>query len=255
MRWLNRDPIEEDGGINLYAFCRNDAIIGIDVLGLSAFILLYDSVDPLFKTWAKDIRNRIRSNLLTRYGSGPLKYDSRKDIIYMIPVRGKESLNEISKIDDIKYLASFGHGADGKFWWGYIDKNNSKRSIVTGMNNYKLNDPKIVDKVPLSILNYKYNKCDFLIELYHCTSAREFETDKEGLLVFSNPSETKPKIANRNSTYRSSSIFALKQMLQKNNPQTKFNVVGSIDGVSNGFPFFRGWPRANGEITRIEVVP
>ena len=255
MRWLNRDPIEETGGINLYAFCGNDAIIGIDVLGLSAFILLYDSVDPLFKTWANDIRNRIRSNLLTRYGSGPLKYDSRKDIIYMIPVRGKESLNEISKIDDIKYLASFGHGADGKFWWGYIDKNNSKRSIVTGMNNYKLNDPKIVDKVPLSILNYKYNKCDFLIELYHCTSAREFETDKEGLLVFSNPSETKPKIANRNSTYRSSSIFALKQMLQKNNPQTKFNVVGSIDGVSNGFPFFRGWPRANGEITRIEVVP
>jgi RHS repeat-associated protein len=23
MRWLNRDPIEEDGGINLYAFCGN----------------------------------------------------------------------------------------------------------------------------------------------------------------------------------------------------------------------------------------
>jgi hypothetical protein len=60
MRWLNRDPIEEDGGINLYAFCRNDAIIGIDVLGLSAFILLYDSVDPLFKTWAKDIRDSVK---------------------------------------------------------------------------------------------------------------------------------------------------------------------------------------------------
>lgn len=23
MRWLNRDPIEEDGGINLYTFCGN----------------------------------------------------------------------------------------------------------------------------------------------------------------------------------------------------------------------------------------
>lgn len=34
MRWLNRDPIEEDGGINLYAFCGNNSISKYDVLGL-----------------------------------------------------------------------------------------------------------------------------------------------------------------------------------------------------------------------------
>ena len=32
-RWLNRDPIEEDGGENLYAFCENDAISKYDALG------------------------------------------------------------------------------------------------------------------------------------------------------------------------------------------------------------------------------
>lgn len=32
MRWLSRDPIEEAGGINLYASCEN-SIMGVDVLG------------------------------------------------------------------------------------------------------------------------------------------------------------------------------------------------------------------------------
>jgi RHS repeat-associated protein len=33
-RWLNRDPIEEEGGINLYQFCGNDPIDYFDPLGL-----------------------------------------------------------------------------------------------------------------------------------------------------------------------------------------------------------------------------
>ena len=32
-RWLSRDPIEERGGIGLYGFYRNSAVIGFDVLG------------------------------------------------------------------------------------------------------------------------------------------------------------------------------------------------------------------------------
>ena len=30
---MSRDPIEEEGGINLYIFCENDALTGVDVLG------------------------------------------------------------------------------------------------------------------------------------------------------------------------------------------------------------------------------
>ena len=33
MRWLNRDPLEEDGGLNLYAFCDNASIFLTDSLG------------------------------------------------------------------------------------------------------------------------------------------------------------------------------------------------------------------------------
>ncbi|MBO4288391.1 MAG: RHS repeat-associated core domain-containing protein [Kiritimatiellae bacterium] len=33
MRWLNRDTIEEDGGVNIYSFCRNNPIYQIDRLG------------------------------------------------------------------------------------------------------------------------------------------------------------------------------------------------------------------------------
>ena len=34
-RWLSRDPIGEEGGANLYAMCGNDAVNGVDPLGLS----------------------------------------------------------------------------------------------------------------------------------------------------------------------------------------------------------------------------
>src|SRR5690606_4446269 len=33
-RWLNRDPIEEQGGVNLYGFVGNDPVNRIDYLGL-----------------------------------------------------------------------------------------------------------------------------------------------------------------------------------------------------------------------------
>jgi hypothetical protein len=34
--WPGRDPIGENGGINLYAFVRNDGVNGLDILGLQA---------------------------------------------------------------------------------------------------------------------------------------------------------------------------------------------------------------------------
>jgi hypothetical protein len=33
-RWLSRDPLAENGGVNLYAFCNNDPVNGVDGLGL-----------------------------------------------------------------------------------------------------------------------------------------------------------------------------------------------------------------------------
>ena len=41
MRWLTRDPIEEDGGVNLYAFNANNSVRYIDRLGLYLWYVLY----------------------------------------------------------------------------------------------------------------------------------------------------------------------------------------------------------------------
>ncbi|HON07759.1 MAG TPA: RHS repeat-associated core domain-containing protein, partial [Verrucomicrobiota bacterium] len=36
-RWISRDPMEEDGGVNLYGFVGNQTTIAIDTLGLSLY--------------------------------------------------------------------------------------------------------------------------------------------------------------------------------------------------------------------------
>ena len=38
MRWLNPDPIVEEGGENLYLFCRNNGISQYDILGLKCTV-------------------------------------------------------------------------------------------------------------------------------------------------------------------------------------------------------------------------
>lgn len=38
-RWLNRDPIEEDGGVNLYSLINNNPIAEIDCLGLAIIVI------------------------------------------------------------------------------------------------------------------------------------------------------------------------------------------------------------------------
>jgi len=39
-RWVNRDPIAEEGGVNLYAFCGNNGVKRVDVLGLSDLTII-----------------------------------------------------------------------------------------------------------------------------------------------------------------------------------------------------------------------
>lgn len=38
MRWLNRDPIEEEGGVNLYEFCGNATPYRFDKLGKNIYV-------------------------------------------------------------------------------------------------------------------------------------------------------------------------------------------------------------------------
>jgi len=48
-RWVNRDPVEENGGLNVYGFCKNELFIKTDVVGLipEGYILdIVKSADP-----------------------------------------------------------------------------------------------------------------------------------------------------------------------------------------------------------------
>ena len=49
-RWLNRDPIEEAGGDNLYAFCGNNGVNKVDALGLMALVIHVQGFEPYVKT-------------------------------------------------------------------------------------------------------------------------------------------------------------------------------------------------------------
>ena len=46
MRWLNRDPIEEQGGENLYAFCKNNPIFAHDISGLKCTQISTPQIKP-----------------------------------------------------------------------------------------------------------------------------------------------------------------------------------------------------------------
>ena len=60
MRWLNRDPIEEDGGLNLYGFCGNNGVVKYDKDGRAYFAVR--GLGPITKPlkWS-DFMSGIRS--------------------------------------------------------------------------------------------------------------------------------------------------------------------------------------------------
>ena len=77
MRWLNRDPIEEYGGFNLYGFCRNNAIRMYDKDGRAYFIKRrLDNVpwiDYFAQNAERDVANReaVHEQLIFEDGKTP----------------------------------------------------------------------------------------------------------------------------------------------------------------------------------------
>ena len=65
MRWLNRDPIEERGGINLYAFCRNNPIGLYDAYGCEVRISQENSVITVTLNITIYYANKIELNART----------------------------------------------------------------------------------------------------------------------------------------------------------------------------------------------
>ena len=60
-RWPSRDPIEEEGGVNLYAFAGNDGVNGMDLLGM-----IVVGIDGTWEN-ADDIKNNPDSSNTRRF--------------------------------------------------------------------------------------------------------------------------------------------------------------------------------------------
>jgi len=60
-KWLSADPLEERGGLNLYAFCSSDPVNNVDPLGLAAYFFggtgnsldedAWSNVEILYRAW------------------------------------------------------------------------------------------------------------------------------------------------------------------------------------------------------------
>ena len=60
-RWLNRDPIAEKGGLNLYGMCRNDAVNKWDYLGWADMMDPWSSKQPNVGAKRGDIQDIINA--------------------------------------------------------------------------------------------------------------------------------------------------------------------------------------------------
>jgi len=85
-RWLSRDPIAEQGGLNLYGYCLNDPINHVDPFGLSS-VAAPDPFDPCkdpcgdlldsIKDLARHVRGRYNDMLFDRGGLWGSRFSGR----------------------------------------------------------------------------------------------------------------------------------------------------------------------------------
>jgi len=123
-RWLSRDPIEEQGGVNLYGFVGNDGVDKLDMLGLATYFAIYyenavRDPDGSFKRAAETWKKNIESNS---------SFDPACDVVILKSVKTENDFvtawNEIKKEAEdrkaslpngyrISEGAVFVHGSEG----------------------------------------------------------------------------------------------------------------------------------------------
>jgi hypothetical protein len=242
--------------MNLYQYEKSSPLAFVDPTGLAAYVLIYGDFDPMFKTWAEADKKKIETNSPTYYDEKAKKFDPAKDQIHMIPITGPQDFDQLNNITDIAYLASFGHGQNGKIWWGYKAKDGTERRAVTGIPGYRLAEPKVVDPIDFSRLaKLNFTACP-LIEFYHCSTAQMFGVDKNGVLQYpdADPTHIEPKGPD-GSARQESVISYFKQLLEQAHKGIQYRIMGSEGPIDNGWPWFRGWPRPTAGTEKKKTEP
>ena len=138
-RWINRDPIEEKGGLNLYGFCVNDGVNWFDALGthrmLTGALIFKRGVNLDLEGYAY-ARKIIRylDNLNQKKDSNGRKYFKTqiKDLV-TTPIADVKSDVEKSP-DDVYLIAHGGLLVNGSAWKARTYLWNNKDTVIEGLD-------------------------------------------------------------------------------------------------------------------------
>jgi RHS repeat-associated core domain len=111
-RFLNRDPIEEEGGINLYGFCGNDGVNYYDYLGLDSQSDNKSFAEEAERAAREAAMDRARGEIIAKYGITGLAFGeggSDRDVINAY-VDGYNGF-----VDNFNASVQSRGGADGNF--------------------------------------------------------------------------------------------------------------------------------------------
>ncbi|MGI5870356.1 MAG: RHS repeat domain-containing protein [Kiritimatiellia bacterium] len=138
-RWLNRDPIEEEGGRNLYAFCGNDGVNQWDFLGMNRMLtgsLMFvkgKSVRQEGFEKAREIIRLVENLNLLRTKNGQRRYDAQIKDLVVTPLEAVKKEVE-SNADNIYIVAHGGLQINGMGWGQYTYYWNKRDKVVEGID-------------------------------------------------------------------------------------------------------------------------
>ena len=104
-RWINRDPLGEEGGVNLYGFVGNNPVNSVDIYGLDALYLVgRNKNEPSFFL-----------DHALHYAAEYEKQTGKN--AYVVEVRSYDDITSaLQHYKDIDHLEYVGHGGPGKLY-------------------------------------------------------------------------------------------------------------------------------------------
>jgi RHS repeat-associated protein len=104
-KWLNRDPLAESGGLNLYGFCHNDPTNSIDPLGLegrggASFGIAGYFVNRVFGGSSDDSASATAANVVRASGGAAAQFLHKEDIRKVVDVSTGQTMPLAEKAVD-----------------------------------------------------------------------------------------------------------------------------------------------------------
>jgi len=124
-RWPNRDPIEEQGGVNLYGFVGNDSVNAADLFGLKT-IKLNVTYDDSYSGEVVDAANRLKTSIEARLKKCCTEFQKACDVSVELNFSNIVSLPRPKKYVTINDLNKVTH---------YLDKSDGTPVIFTNVVN------------------------------------------------------------------------------------------------------------------------